>query len=119
MLVLLIGWREPPALASASSSRSRAAVSGTRVLVVTSPTTVTRAERFWITRTITSGWLALPVSRSLIVAEISGSVLPAAGTLPANGTAMSPFSSTGCIGNEVAGIGAVNPGLLVALLVVD
>ncbi|SDA36979.1 hypothetical protein SAMN03159340_04086 [Sphingomonas sp. NFR15] len=100
-MVLFTGCLVPPAFANTSSTRSPRAVSGTRVLPPTSPTTVTPAVELRTRRTIACGWCALPARRPVTSRAMSCGVRPAAWTLPTKGTTIRPSLSTICSGNEV------------------
>ncbi len=72
-----------------------------RMLVVTSPTTVTEADWLRTRRTSTWGWLALPFSAAVILSSMSEAVWPATWMCPTKGTLMRPSASTTCSGSVV------------------
>ena len=78
------GALSPPAeVAITSSSRSPRAVSGMRPPPTTSPVTVTALDTLLTRLTMAWGAMALPVSRSTMVASTCGGVWPATLTRPA------------------------------------
>ena len=96
-----MGCRTPPAAAMASSKRSPLGVSGRRMLVATSPTTVALDVALRSTRTNTCGWFALRARRASMVFSICCGVKPTTLMAPAKGTLTTPLSFTICSGKVV------------------
>ncbi len=92
------GYFGPPARAINSSNFSPLWLSVRDPGELTSPSTETIVECCSFNATTTCGSIARFLSRSWIIASTSGIVLPAAGTRPAKGIEILPFSSTDCVG---------------------